>query len=188
MASGGRDRSAAPRDDREPTVPIMLRALVAIAALLAFNACAPASAPSPSPVPTLASASPSPTASRSAAGPEEDFADRLADALQKSDYAQLQRLMLPSGWTAAFVQSSGLPKMTPADAIAWLRSQSPGGSLQVQATARPLMSAVGFVVFGDLYFSSVWSNFSGAPRRATFVVLKRDGESWYWSGALYDYK
>lgn len=141
----------------------------------------PTPPPSPSPTPPP-SASPTSAAARS----PEELADRLGAALEASDWAAIEKNIFPSGWNAGWWGSEGTPRMSPAEAIAWLRQGTEAGRLAVTVEERPIR------IRGEPYVTSAWRNFdsrSGGrrPSQNAWLVLRQhtDG-NWYWFNATYN--
>jgi hypothetical protein len=144
--------------------------------------------PSPTQTPT---SSPSPTSpptptTTPVARAVEELADRLGAALEASDWAAIEKLILPSGWGAAWWGSEGTPGMSPAQAVAWLRQGTEDGRLTVTVEERPIRTR------GEPYVTSVWRNFdsrSGGRRpsqNAWLVFRQHTDGNWYWINATYN--
>jgi hypothetical protein len=184
---------------KELLIPAALVVLVAVA-IIGYQIYQRDSAPdgqarvSPSPTPSPTSnASPNPTLpsptaipTPAAARTPEELADRLGAALEASDWAAIEKLILPSGWSAGWWGSEGTPRMSPAEAVAWLRQGTEDGRLAVTVEERPIRTR------DEPYVNSVWRNFdsrSGGrrPSQNAWLVFRQHTDSnWYWSIAIYN--
>jgi nitroreductase len=171
----------------------MRRIAVGVTLALLTVTCAQAQAPQPSAAPTAdgprstsgaASSAPIATPSSAPAAPER-LADVLASALSRSDYGQLKDLITPTGWTAAFYQSEGTKPLTRDEAIAWLRSRAAGGTLEAVVQPRPVLDHIASQPPGDRYIRSTWSHFATIATQNVELILRSEGQAWYWTGALF---
>jgi hypothetical protein len=114
----------------------------------------------------------------------EGFVDRLASTLESSDFTALRPLITPSGFVFALNGSEGGPPQQPDAVISRLRAGATDGKLQVQVMRRPILSRTNFIPPGDFYVKSIWLQFDNQPRQQIYVVVRNEGGTWYWSGAL----
>lgn len=177
----------------------MMRSLLVLGLVMIVSCGAPQSVASPSvatPTPT-ATATPAPTVnpnpcmagSDNPACPSETFVDRLAVALEASDYASLRPLITPTGFLGVrngtgFTGPAALA--TPDQVIASLQGSTPGGKLQVTVARRPLIPRTAFIPPGDLYVLSTFSHFDNQPQQTVYLVIRSETGTMYWSGALYN--
>lgn len=115
----------------------------------------------------------------------EQLADALADALERSDYSALERLVTPEGWTAGFYQGEADPRRTPAETIEFLRSRQKGAMLQVAVQRRPLFQRESYQPAGELYLRSTWRDWGLDAVQNVDLMLQRESSGWRWSGALF---
>jgi hypothetical protein len=182
-----------------------------IGLLLVVACSAPQSVASPSPSATVATqtatvtatpspATPSPATpsgtvhpciagSDNPACPYELFVDRLAVALEASDYAALRPLITPTGFRG--VQNgtgftSNAPVATPAEFIDRLQRATPDGRLRVTVARSPLIRTTTFLPPGDWYVVSTFSQFDGQAQQKVYLILRSETGTVYWAGALYN--
>ena len=153
-----------------------------------------ASAP-PTTLPTVAASTSSPAATpTSAPRSPEELADRLAQALEASDWGRIERLIAPKGWNAGWWRSEGTPDMTPQQAIDWLKQRTRDGRLAVTVQRRPIRSS------SDLpenpprpYVTSEWRDFDNGrdgrlPTQQVVLLFNTDAAgNWYWQTAIFNY-
>jgi hypothetical protein len=195
---------------------ISLAAVILIALLVAalLRQSGPTSltspSPSPSPSPTV-SASPtvtaSPTApptvavipspaatSTSARRSAEDLSERLADALEASDWDRIEKLIAPTGWNAGWWRSEGTPDMTPRQAIDWLKQKTRDRRLVVTVQRRPILSSSSLPENPSRpYVTSEWREFDNGrdgrlPTQRVLLLFNADATGfWYWKTAIFNY-
>ena len=129
--------------------------------------------------PTASSKTSPPTAAPQASATAEQAADAIATALQTSDFAALERLIVPTGFDWAKAGSGGLASKTSQEAVEFLRANA-GGRLQVAVTPRPLKTSP--VPWGPLAIDSVWTNYGNVPSQNIALVLREVSGKWYWVG------
>ena len=177
----------------------MKRLLLTLGLVILVSCSAPQSVASPSvatPTATVA-ATPAPTVnpnpciagSDNPACPSEMFVDRLATALEASDYVALRTLITPTGFLGVR-NGTGFtgpyPLATPDQVIDGLQRSTPGGKLHVTVTRRPLIARTAFIPPGDLYVVSTFSLFDNQPQQTVYLVIRSETGTMYWSGALYN--
>lgn len=128
---------------------------------------------------TAPSTTNAPPATPQAGATAEQAADTIATALQTSDFAALERLIVPTGFDWAKSGSGGLTPKTSQEAVEFLRTNS-GGRLQVMVTPRPLKTSP--VPWGPLAIDSVWTNYGNVPSQKIALVLREVSGKWYWVG------
>ncbi len=115
--------------------------------------------------------------------------DRLAVALEASDYAALRPLITPAGFLG--VQNGtgftgNAPTATPDQVIDRLQRGTPDGKLRVTVARSPLIRTTGFLPPGDRYVVSTFLQFDGQAQQRVYLVLRSETGTVYWSGALYN--
>jgi hypothetical protein len=134
-----------------------------------------------------ASSTPSATASpRPAAASAEELVDALQSALRDSDYTRLRELITRSGWTASFYRSESLPYQNRAQVIDSLRRSWSDARLRIRVETRPLHPTTPLMPAGDRFAHSTWSEYSGQAEHHVLLVVRNEGGTWYWSGALFN--
>ena len=194
------------------TISSMKRVLCLLGLVLVISCSAPQSVASPSPAATAATqtatvtgtpspartpspATPSATVHPCIAGsdnpacPYELFVDRLAVALEASDYAALRPLITPTGFLG--VQNGtgftgNAPTATPDQVIDRLQRGTPDGKLRVAVARSPLIRRTNFLPPGDWYVVSTFSQFDGQAQQTVYLILRSETGTVYWSGALYN--
>jgi hypothetical protein len=150
----------------------------------------PASSPTERASPTATatpSSTPAPTATPLAsAASAEELVDALAAALRDSDYTRIRQLITRSGWTAAFYRSEGLPYQNRAQVLDSLRKSWSDAKLRIRVETRPLHPTTPLMPAGDRFAHSTWSEYSGQAEHHVLLVIRNEGGTWYWSGALFN--
>ena len=117
------------------------------------------------------------------------FVDRLAVALEASDYAALRLLITPTGFLG--VQNGtgftgNAPLATPDEVIDRLQKGTPDGKLRITVTRRPLTPTTTFLPPGDRYVVSTFSQFDNQTQQKVYLIIRSETGTMYWSGALYN--
>jgi hypothetical protein len=112
--------------------------------------------------------------------------DRLAVALEASDYAALRPLITPTGFIGAQNGSEGGPPATPDQLIDRLQRGTPDGRLRVTVARRPLIPTTRFLPPGTWYVRSTFLRFDNQPQQLVFLIIRSENGTVYWSGALYN--
>jgi glucose/arabinose dehydrogenase len=192
-------------------VPVTVtKALCLLGLLLMVSCMAPQSAAAPSPSTTIAPATatltstPAPATqapstaaptvnpnsciagSDNPACPFELFVDRLAVALEASDYAGLRPLVTPTGFVGAQNGSEGGPPQTRDQLVERLQKGTPDGKLRVTVTRRPLIPTTTFLPPGSWYVVSTFSQFDNQAQQKVYLIMRSESGSVYWSGALFN--
>jgi len=185
---------------KELIIPSALVVVVVVVAMIGYQLSLRAGPDdqarvSPSPTPSLtstASTSPTPlppTATPTAAArTREELADRLGASLEASDWGAIEKLISPVAWNAGWWASEGTPRLSPAEAIAWLRQGTEDGRLAVSVDERPIRTQGD----GQPYVTSVWRNFnvrSGGrrPSQNAWLGFRQHADGyWYWHVAIYN--
>jgi hypothetical protein len=189
----------------------MKNALCLLTLALFVSCGAPQSVASPSPSATVATQTATVTATPSPATPSpatpsatvhpciagsdnpncayELFVDRLAVALEASDYVALRPLITPTGFLG--VQNGtgftgNAPTATPDQVIDRLQRATPDGKLRVKVARSPLIPTTRFLPPGDRYVVSTFSQFDGQAQQSVYLILRSETGTVYWSGALYN--
>ena len=116
----------------------------------------------------------------------EIFVDRLAAALEASDYVALRPLVTSTGFIGALNGSEGGQPMTPDQLIDRLQRGTPDGKLRVTVARRPIAPTTRFLPPGDLYVVSTFSQFDGQAQQNVYLIMRSENATMYWSGALYN--
>src|SRR5438309_1390379 len=132
--------------------------------------------------PPPASPSPSPSGPATSA---EQLADRLADALEQSDFERLRALIDPAGFFYQLYQTGGSQPITADQTIDRLKRGTTDGKLQVTVQRRPLLPRGQFQPDGDLYMVSTWMQYDNRPVQRVDLMLKNESGRWYWRGGLF---
>jgi hypothetical protein len=188
--------------------PGVTRTLCLLGLLFIVSCTASQSLASPSPSPTVATptatatATPAPTTpaptvntnpciagSDNPACPFELFVDRLAVALEASDYAALRPLITLTGFLG--VQNGtgftgNAPTATPDQVIDRLQRGTPDGKLRVNVLRRPLTRTTTFMPPGSWYVVSTFLQFDNQAQQRVYLILRSETGTVYWSGALYN--
>jgi len=163
-------------------------ALPSPSATAATEVASATSTPGPAtPAPTV-NPNPCIAGSDNPACPSETFVDRLAAALEASDYVALRPFITPTGFLGVR-NGTGFtgptPLATPDQVIDGLQRSTPGGKLHVTVVRRPLIPRTAFIPPGDLYVVSTFSQFDNQPQQTVYLVIRSESGTMYWSGALY---
>jgi len=121
--------------------------------------------------------------------PFELFVDRLAVALEASDYAALRPLITPTGFLG--VQNGtgftgNAPTATPDQVIDRLQRGTPDGKLRVTVLRRPVTRTTTFMPPGSWYVVSTFLQFDNQAQQRVYLILRSETGTVYWSGALYN--
>ena len=125
---------------------------------------------------------PSPSGAATSA---EQLADRLADALEASDFERLRALIDPAGFFYQLYQTDGSQPITADQAVDRIKRGTVGGKLQVTVQRRPLLPRGQFQPDGDLYMVSTWMQYDNRPVQRVDLMLKNESGRWYWRGGLF---
>ncbi len=129
---------------------------------------------------------PSPTpANPDAPRAAEAAVDALADALERSDYAALDKLVKRKCWWLTAVQGQEATWVVPSKLSDWLRARTTDGKLKVTVERRPLLVAVRGLPPGQFSVVSRWSDFDGRPAQVAQMVIGEEDGVWRWTGALF---
>lgn len=112
--------------------------------------------------------------------------DRLAVALEASDYAALRLLITPTGFVGAQNGSEGGPRATPDQLIDRLQRGTVDGTLRVTVARRPITPTTTFLPPGDVYVVSTFSQFDSQAQQKVYLIMRSESGTMYWSGALYN--
>jgi hypothetical protein len=137
----------------------------------------PTTAPPPSPAPSVSPSGPATSA--------EQLADRLADALEASDFERLGTLMDPAGFIYQQNATGGSTPIPPDQAIDRIKRGTTDGKLRVTVQRRPLLPRGQFQPDGDLFITSTWLQHDGKPTQRVDLLLKNESGQWYWRSALF---
>jgi hypothetical protein len=176
-----------------------------LALVLIVSCSAPQGVASPSPSATVPAQTATATATRASttpaatvnpnpciagsdnpACPFELFVDRLAVALEASDYVALRPLITPTGFIGAQNGSEGGTPQTPDQLIDRLQRGTPDGKLRVTVTRRPLIPTTTFLPPGSWYVRSTFLQFDNQPQQLVYLIIRSETGTVYWSGALYN--
>ena len=115
--------------------------------------------------------------------------DRLAVALEASDYTALRPLITPTGFLGV-QNGTGFtgpaPLATPDQVIDRLQRGTPDGKLRVTVARRPLIPTTTFMPPGSWYVRSTFLQFDGQPQQVVYLIIRSETGNVYWSGALYN--
>lgn len=156
----------------------VLGATAAPAALGPLATSAPAVAAALTPEPTLA-----PGTERPRSAPEA--AQRVAQALDALDLAEMRRLMYGGGWQFAYPGEDISLKLLAREAVEWMRKRTPDGRIRAEVDTSQLVATTADHPAGLMYVRSVWTAFDRHDSVPVDIVLTREVDGfWYWSGIL----